>query len=276
MPESTHESLLLVTVLALGLGLLFFLVSVRLFRRSRRDVFWRRRREAGQRGWRFLLLSGVLMSLSAVSCVLTVLATVVIDNEESTSTPQLVAASTENITFLPTDTNTARLSPVATTLSPPLIETPTQVATVIVVVTTTLVFEPTQTPFTTFTPQVTPLVSSVTPDPDAQLVITALDDQISDTLTPVNPRTDFAASTTRIYFFVEFDHMRPGALWQRALYRDGELLDSSSYLWGSETDGETYFFFGSDNGFPPGDYEIRVYIGENSEPASVKPFSVND
>ena len=68
--------------------------------------------------------------------------------------------------------------------------------------------------------------------------------------------------------------MAQGVLWKRTLYRDGELIDSSSYLWGLETEGNTYFFFGNDDGFQPGSYEIRVFIGDASVPTSTMSFIV--
>jgi hypothetical protein len=287
MPESIQDSLPTITAILLGLALLSFLVSLRLFRRSRRDVFWRRRREAGQRGWRLFLLSITLLVVGTVSCAMT-LAVSMISDDDGDSTPTVIAVDagqTPTPTLLPARTGTdgpVLTPPQELTQTPldtpqlPVTETPTQVATVIIVVTTTPVVEPSLTPFATFTPVETPLVSSVTPDPDAYLAITALDDQISDALAPVNPRISFDAGTTRIYFFVEFENMTPGLLWRRALYRDGELLDSGSYLWGSEIEGESYFFFGNDNGFPPGEYEIRLFFGEESAPANSMRFSIDE
>ncbi len=141
-------------------------------------------------------------------------------------------------------------------------------------ITTTPVSTPTETPFPTYTPLATPLVSDVTPLPNAMIRITALDDQISDALTPVNPRGAFRAGTTRIYLFVEFTGMAQGVLWKRELYRDGQKIDGNSYLWGLETDGTGYFFFGDDSGFPPGDYEIRLYIGSDEDPVNIASFAI--
>ena len=106
------------------------------------------------------------------------------------------------------------------------------------------------------------------------MVITAMDDQLSAGQEPVDPQNSFGPGTTRIYFFVQFRGMEPGVVWRRSLYRDGELIDGSNYLWGSEAEGRTYFFFGDDNGFPPGSYEIRLYLGDNPGPVSTMPFTV--
>ncbi len=127
-----------------------------------------------------------------------------------------------------------------------------------------------------FTPLVPPPVSTVTPQPNAAIRITALDDQISNSLTPVNPRAAFRAGTTRIYFFVEFTDMTRGVLWRRELYRNAVLIDSGSYLWGLEPAGTSYFFFGNDRGFAPGDYDIRLFIGSGSDPVNMASFTIVD
>jgi hypothetical protein len=265
MSESIQDALPTITAAIFGLALLILLVSLRLFRRSRRDVFWRRRREAGQRGWRLFLLSIVLLVMGMVSCALT-LAVSVVSTDEEDSTPATTsvadAALTQAAALPPARTGTGMPS---VTSELPVTEAPPETPAL-----------PSLTPFATFTPVETPLASSVTPDPDAHLAITALDDQISDALAPVNPRESFDAGATRIYFFVEFENMTPGLLWRRALYRDGDALDSGTYVWGSETEGESYFFFGDDNGFPPGEYEIRLFFGEETASISSMRFTINE
>jgi hypothetical protein len=145
---------------------------------------------------------------------------------------------------------------------------------VVVIVTTTPVSTPTETPFPTFTPYVTPPTSAVTPLPNARIGITALDDQISSASTPLNPRTTFDAGIKRVYLFIVFENMAQGVMWTRSLYRDGELVESGSYLWGLNTDGTNYFFFGNETGFEPGSYEVRLFIGDASTPASTVTFVV--
>jgi hypothetical protein len=260
------------------LALLLFLISLRLFRRSRRDVFWRRRRDAGQRGWRIFVFAFALFALSAISCTFTGMVMLFAKSNTSHSAPPEVVS--ENSTPIAPETSTVSSVTEPSPTGAEVLSTPLPVETlpgatptaVVVIITATPVFTPTDTLFPTFTPYVTPLVSNVTPLPDAQIKITALDDQMSATLTPVNPRVLFDAGVKRIYLFVEFKGMAQGVLWKRALYRDGELIDSSSYLWGLETEGETYFFFGNDNGFEPGTYEIRVFIGDT--PTSTMSFIV--
>ena len=262
------------------LALLLFLVSLRLFRRSRTDVFWRRRRDAGQRGWRIFVFSFALFALSALSCTFTGMMMLFSKGSSSHSAP--LEGVSQYSTPVASETGTESANPELSPTSGDLLDTPLPVATapfatpspVVVIITTTPAFTPTETQFPTFTPNVTPLVSNVTPLPDAQIKITALDDQMSADSSPVSPRVLFDAGVKRIYLFVEFKAMAQGVLWKRALYRDGELLDNSSYLWGLETEGKTYFFFGNDNGFGPGTYEIRVFIGDSSTPTSTMTFIV--
>jgi hypothetical protein len=262
------------------LALLLFLVSLRLFRRSRTDVFWRRRRDAGQRGWRIFVFSFALFALSALSCTFTGMVMLFSKGSPSHSAP--LEGVSQYSTPAPSETSIESLSSELSPTAGDALDTPLPMATlpvttptpVVVIITTTPVFTPTETLFPTFTPNATPLVSNVTPLPDAQITITALDDQMSANLAPVSPRVLFDAGVRRIYLFVEFRGMAQGVLWKRALYRDGELLDNSSYLWGMETEGKTYFFFGNDNGFEPGTYEIRVFIGDSSTPTSTMTFIV--
>lgn len=301
MFESAENALPYITVglLALALALLFF--SLRLFRRSRADdTYWRRRREASQRGLRLFMVSFILLIASGASCLFTLLFTMIEDDDDSAGAPtatliaqESTAEQTPTPTGVPsTNTATVTLPPDASvtiapqaTATPTLTGTPTQPATttntpVIVVVTATPQFTPTPTPYPTFTPPALPSAESdaeatlTAPEDNAEIIITALDDRISDTLEPVNPRVSFAAGTTRIYVFVEFSDMDKGVPWSRELYHDGELIDSARYQWGQDRDGETYFFFGSDSGFEPGTYEIRLMVGDDPEPINTETFTI--
>jgi hypothetical protein len=285
MSDSIRDILPFSVGIAFILALLLLLVSLRLFRRSRTDVFWRRRRDAGRRGWRLFVLAFVFFGFSAVLCAATLLMTLVFDHND-TSEPDLVVSTgiqfVEEISptppdtaILPADQSTPPPNPTGT-LSPAFPNNPltTPPDTVVVIITTTPILTSTETPFPTFTPDFPPLQSSVTPLPGASIRITALDDEISDTFTPINPRTVFQPGTTRIYLFVEFSNMLQGVLWKRHLYRNGELIDGNAYLWGPESEGIAYFFFGNPDGLEPGDYEIRLFIGDSPDPVHVMPFNI--
>jgi hypothetical protein len=282
MPETISTALPYITAGIFSLALLVFLISSRQFRRSRTNTMWRKRREAGQRGLRFFVLGVVLMLISGVSCLFTAAVTLgpdkKTDKTPTTQTMNTLTPSPETALAPqnPTETSSgaaATEETVAITEDHPAPPTLTP-SPVVIVVTTTPAPSPTGSVFPTFTPNVTPLVSSVTPQANARLSITALDDQISDTYTPVDPRTQFASTTTRIYLFVAYNHMAQGSMWRLNLYREGAVVESNSYVWRAEESGETYFFFGNDSGFTPGNYEIRLFIGENTSPTSTKRFTV--
>jgi hypothetical protein len=255
-----------------ALALLLFLVSFRQFRRSRFDTMWRKRREAGQRGLRLFILGVLMLLISSGTCVITAVVAIRDEDESPTQAAQTLTPSSETALA---PSNTPEFPPITDESMTGESDVPTITPSpVVILITTTPAPSPTGSVFPTFTPNVTPLVSSVTPQANARLQITALDDQISDTYTPVNPRTEFNSTTTRIYYFVEFNHMAQGSVWKMTLSRDGEIVEGNSYLWRDDESGETYFFFGNDSGFAPGNYEIRLFIGENSAPTSIERFIV--
>ncbi|MBN2303766.1 MAG: hypothetical protein JXQ72_04780 [Anaerolineae bacterium] len=278
MPDALTNALPYITGILVGLALLLFVIAVRLFRRSRTDVFWRRRREAGQRGWRVFVLAFTLLVFSGLACGATLLVNLLSDDDQNTE-PTTTELAGPDSPEPPRDD----LTPIASTPTVPADQSPAannaadagSPESVVVVITATPGSTPTHTPFPTFTPESSPLESSVTPLPNAQIVITALDDRISDGLTPVNPRNVFAAGTERIYLFVEFRGMAQGVLWKRRLYRDGQQVDGNDYLWGLEETGSGYFFFGHDTGFEAGQYEIRLFIGSSDEPVNTMTFTVS-
>ncbi len=290
------------TGITLALALFSFWVSGRLFRRSRTDVFWRRRREAGRRGWRLFVLGTLLLVLSGVLCVGTLLIGSLADDDDKP-----VTTITEN----PTETPTETLTPTDTTLltTPTIPDVPTEPFTpipirseeplpsltpqpsytplpsytpaptltpLVIVVTSTPGPLPSSTPYPTFTPPAssTLLAPRVTPRPNARLTITGLDTQVSDEGEPVEARTEFPAGISRIYYFVRFNFMGQGVVWKRYLYYQGEPIVGGEYLWGPRMSGYTYFFFGSDTGFVPGEYEIRLFIDDDDIPISTVSFEI--
>lgn len=317
-------------------ALLLFLASLRLFRKSRTDFYWRRRRAAGQRGWRMFVTSIVLTLLAGMLCLVTGVAGLLsarptptlthtfTATATRTSTPTLTHTATPSLTPTPTltvtltSTATATRTPSTTALpaslthtlpptrtasaTPTPTPTPTQTPTSTATVTRTATPTPTitPTPSATFTPTITPtptvtatptlsptptetlvvistvvLESSVTPGANASINITALDTQVSSEGKPVSPATSFKAGFSRIFFFVNFSGMQAGVLWRRELVYQGQVIQRHEYLWGMAQDGEAFFFFGQEGGFKPGQYEIRLYIGEATEPAATSAFTVS-
>lgn len=306
MPEVSQDTLLYAAGGLFALAALLLVVSLRLFRRSRRDVFWRRRREAGQRGWRLFLIAFVLFTVSGITCASTLVISAMRKEASPDETPVTALATGHTPLAVPTQAIAALDSVTATTPADTLVtpaapagiasptgpgvvppsatatmpsavlptNTPLPPETVVVIVIATPGNTPTHTPFPTYTPNAPPLVAAVTPRPDARLQITALDDEVSATLAPVNPANSFPVGTERVYLFVAFENMTQGVLWRRELYRDDELVETSSYLWGLPTSGRTSFFVGSDPGFTPGRYEVRLYLDEAASPASHALFTI--
>ena len=56
--------------------------------------------------------------------------------------------------------------------------------------------------------------------------------------------------------------MEDGVAWSRILYRDGAPLQGSTLLWSMGGEGSSYFFFGSDTGYLPGDYRVELRLGD--------------
>lgn len=121
--------------------------------------------------------------------------------------------------------------------------------------------------------ELTPL-STVTPGPSATLEISALDTQVSETGEPVQPAERFSAGFSRIYFFVRHRGLQPGVLWRRELWRDGQLIQTALLPWGQSREGVAFFYFGVEGGFQPGDYEIRLSIGEGGLRETRAAFTV--
>lgn len=194
----------------------------------------------------------------------------------ATETPVVRASTTASPTPTVTPSQT-QAAPVLTTQSPPT-PGPTTAASA----TASPTVLPTLTPGATDSPTLKPVIissltleSSVTPSRNAALKITALDTQISGNFEPITPSDTFTQGFTRIYFFVTFSGMQPGILWRRELVMNGKVIEAHAYLWGLEQEGDAYFFFGQEDGFKPGQYAIRLYLGKLAEPIAVKTFVVN-
>ncbi len=337
-PDRLQSAAPLIAVALLVLALVLFLLSLRYFRKSRTDFYWRRRRSAGQRGWRLFVWSLFLTLSSGIICLGTgvqgllqarsvsataaaikltlsptdIRVTVITNTPTQTDTATLtetqtepataqepastsIAMATATATSSPTSTSTGSPSPSpvptqdatdVATAAPTASPTPGPASTTILLRTATHTATPTMTytPSLTLTPtetlvpaiaNTTVLESSVTPSAQATLTITALDTQISAQFGPVTPGDTFPAGFNRIYYFVKFSGMQSGVLWRRQLLQDGKVLEDSNYLWGrSAQEGTTYFFFGQEDGFKAGQYEVRLYLGQGSKPITAAAFTV--
>ncbi len=272
MRTSLTDALPYITGAFLGLAVLAFAWALRLFRRSRTDAYWRKRRAAGRRGLRLVTLAVALFALSGISCAGTLAVSWLGEKPPTPTSAPLVAMDSPTASVAPLTEPPS--VPTWTATSPPLLTTPPE--TVVVVVTATPAATPTPTAFPTFTQEIAPQVTqtAATPSQGGRLSIIALDDRISEELQPINPRVTFVAGTPRVYVFLRYAGMSAGLPWRRELRRDGQLVESTEYTWGEDAQGSTYFFFGSAEGFVEGSYEVRIFLGDDSTPAATAQFSV--
>ncbi len=211
-------------------------------RRARRAPYFRIRNQAFRQGWRWVLtgliaVAGLVLSIAArQSLAPPDLRALVPGRAQATPTFELVLVATA--------TQDPDLTPKLFEDLPPTI-TPT-------------VPTPTGTP----TPPIATIQSVVTPPADAQLVITAIASDISSSLRPVNPGETFPAGVARLYFFVEFSNMADGMSWSRVLVRNGAVIRSESESWDRGPEGDAYYWFGAQGGWPAGSYEIQFYLGD--------------
>lgn len=256
-----------------------FLLSLYHLRRGRTGQYWRLRRQAGQFGGKLFLTSLVLFALALALAFYSGLATIAfrgINNLFAPNPPVLqgvalpTITSTSTETPIPTATSemTATFTPTLTPTRPtttPTIE-PTSTSTPTLTLTATASQTPTITPTPTSTYEsvlrLTPPFSTRHARPEASIQITAADETISSSQTPLQPRTTFNAGVKRIYLFMNFQGMDNGVAWTRILYRDDVAIQGQAYLWSMGEHGAGFFFFGSEEGYLPGSYEVRLYVGD--------------
>lgn len=295
MPEILQSLVPYVVGGLLLLAALLFLLALRYFRAGRREPYWRMRRSASLHGWQLFIISLTLFFVASAVCLFTGFAQLVLGGpaqtsdmtlNEPSSTPVIITATPE-ATNSPSPTSVAENTATPDELSPTDSPRPSSTAlqqTPIVPLSPTPTTEstrPSPTPVQTapvspspeITPFVlTPLISDVTPPAEARLEITALDSEITEDFMPVSPRTTFEVGITRVYFWVTYSALPEGVAWARLLLRDGVPVQGGAYLWSGDQAGTTAYFFGNADGFPPGEYEIQILLGD--EVLSTATFSV--
>jgi hypothetical protein len=279
MTSQQIASILTTVIIGLfGLALILLILALQQLRRGRRGPYWRLRRQSSQRGAALLLTALGLFVVSFALAFYSGLAALAfrgIDDIFQRSRRQFIGVivPTETVTVLVT----ASMTPTST-LTPTLTLTPTSTTTD--QPTATMTVTPTVTPTPTLTPTPTVTASStatftVTPTVDSVLQLTAPASAVtaragavlrlvavSDTLDVSQPGTTFQAGLTRIYLLMAFENMADGVAWSRVLYRDGQPVQGQAYLWSQGGSGESQFFFGNVDGYPAGNYEARLFIGE--------------
>ncbi len=267
-------------------GLLLFLLALHQLRLRRTGAYWRLRRKAGERGGRLFLISAGLITSSLVLTVIIGLASLAFKNVSEflnrgsdnlygivlppdsalTATHDAVAqAFTATRMYVETlTTSTPAPTPTATPVPPTRTPRPSATAT------TTYTPTPTPSPLLNLTPlfNVTPR----TPSTDYHLTLAAAADAMDANGTIPPSSQTFSAGIKRIYLFISFENMENGVAWSRVLYRDDVPIQGNTLLWSLGATGSSYFFFGDESGYPPGAYEVRLFVGDHE--ASRYTFSV--
>lgn len=256
-----------------ALGLVLFVLALHQLRRGRIGPYWRARRQASTRGGRLLLTSLTLLTLAIALAFYSGLAAIAFRGlfaQTSEESFQGVVVPTFSRTPFVRPTNTPTATPTSTA-TPTMTRTlpPSATATATLTATQTLTPTITSTPTATLTPSATfeQVVNLTLPagreaQANASVQITAADQTLSLNQTPIEPKTVFSAGLKRVYLFINFQHMDNGVAWSRVLYREGVPVQGQSYLWSMGDTGTSFFFFGNDEGYASGDYEVRLYLGE--------------
>lgn len=249
MPESRESLISLlqtITAISFAAGMVFVLLALYAFRRSRQDAFWRYRRQAGQRGLRYGVLALISLVTGGAFLLITLTVSYVDGRNQTAVVPTNTATHTLAALIVATDTLQATPSQ-APTAQPEASATPTPAPTLEV------------------PPTLTEIAVVPTPAPVANgaLTITAIDDMISDDWRPIQASSSFSTEATRFYFFFSYDGIEEGAVWGQVLLKEGEVIRQRSQQWGvTDSSGEAFFFFGDSRGFAAGNYEIQLTLGD--------------
>jgi hypothetical protein len=264
------------------LALVTFILSLLQLRRARRGEYWHIRKSAGQRGGQLFFVALTLFALTCAVAFFSGLAAVAVgefnDRLTEPSGDQFPGIALPSATFTPnfptpdvegtvqaavqatanhfaTLINQTEIALQATFTPSPL--TPTATTSITPTATTTLTITPTPTPTFDTVLYLTPPPSERRPRPDAAIGITAASAQMSADQTG----EVFPVGIPRIYFFIGYQNMDNGLTWTRILYREGVPVQGNAYTWTLDEAGTSFFFFGRADGYPPGNYEVRLFLG---------------
>ncbi|MCP4535888.1 MAG: hypothetical protein GY832_01980 [Chloroflexi bacterium] len=106
----------------------------------------------------------------------------------------------------------------------------------------------------------TPLPAAVPAGADAHITIVTLAAERDQAGSPVDPGDEFPPGDHRVYLFIAYDGMANGVAWTFVIYRERELLDSTTQLWEWGADGGTYLYYKPPGGYEAGRYEMQVFI----------------
>jgi len=261
--ESLISSLRLITGASLFVGLILMLLGTVYFRRSRRDTYWRQRRDAGRAGFRYAVLAVLALMFSGATCLITVTISYVEDRDSDAVVQHPSPQSAEETTSIPLSLTPSPQSLIlSATPAPARTEDAIMPAGESPVAEASPTIEPTPAP-------------TATPTLDTIIQIQAIDDVISDDWQPIQPDTNFTTTAQRLYVFFNYDKLAHGDMWGQVLLKDGVVLEKLSHEWGMmQPQGSTFFYFGTQNGFEPGNYEVQITIGVEEMIAASTRFTI--
>jgi hypothetical protein len=224
------------------------LVAARYARESRVSQFYFIREQARIKTGRVMIVVGFLV---VITIALAVLVTV-------SSTFTRVAQASPTPTPIPTLSPTMPATAVVATASPTTsVLTPTPMPTATASPSSTIV--PTM---GTPSSALTPIVGVETPSPDATFGEITLARGVTDDNEPQDPGTVFPTDVSQLYAFFDYQNLSDGVLWTQAWYRKGEEIGSESSLWEWGSYGTAWIFLKPVGGYPRGEYDVRLYIGD--------------
>lgn len=229
----TQTVQLVAVVLFLGLALAVWR-GIRLIAGARELRFYSLRRDRVALGWRMILLGGGL-GLAGLSVQLmgtrAVFAVIV---PTPSLTPSPVPSMTPTITLTPTVT----VTPVAS-------NTPTITPTPSIPEELVLTF-----------------VSTVTPDANAAFSPILVAPRLDRSNQPLGASETFLNPPRRLYGAFTYNNLRGGEQWTALWYVGSQVVCEESKPWDGGTGGYGYTECAPPQGWLPGEYEIRMFLGE--------------
>ena len=228
------QLLLLVCVLA-------FIVGWRKIASARKLPYFLLRRELSSQGWRAITTGFVLGLISVLMLLFGNRVVFAIIPPTPSRTPTATITSTPSITTSPTISTTPTIS-----ATPTISSTPTETATPMLPAELAAVL----------------IRETVTPQADAAfspiLVATRIDRR---TYQPINPGDRFENPIAILYGAFTYNNLTDGVRWTSIWYFDQDIVCLETQAWDGGTGGYGYTECEPDQ-WLPGEYEIRMFIGE--------------
>jgi hypothetical protein len=225
------------------------LAAARYAREARTSQFYFIREQAKIKAGRVMILVGFLVVVTGALAILLNVSNAFtgVAQASPTPTPMPTLSPTTPATAVPSASPTPVLTP-----------TPKPAAT------SSATISPTP---TTGTPSsaLTPIVGVKTPSPDAVFGEIILAQGVTEDNEPEDPGTVFPVRISGLYAFFDYENLSDGVLWTQVWYRGGTEIGSESSLWEWGSYGTAWIFLKPVGGYSRGEYEVRLYIGEELE-----------